>query len=121
MVSVLKNIAIIFNHPPHGTSCGRETLDLALALSDINQISVFFINSGVTNLLKNQQPDKILMRDYISTFSMLSLYDITNVYVCADVLLSLNITASELVIDAQAMTKIEMAKLLSKHDAIINI
>ena len=35
-------------------------------------------------LLAGQQPQAILMRDYIATFKVLPLYDIETFYVCAD-------------------------------------
>lgn len=117
----MKKIAIIFNHPPHGTSQGREALDLALSLSDINVISVFFINEGVFHLLPNQQPNLILMRDYIATLAMLELYDIDNIYACSDLLTQLNLTTEQLVIDVKIITKLDVASLLAQHDVIINM
>lgn len=115
----MKRIAIIFSHPPHGNSKGREALDLALALSDINHISVFFVEDGVFHLLPDQQPDKILMRDYISTLAMLDLYDITDIYVCSESWLERNLIAYSTVIDAKAITKSDIATLLASFDSIL--
>ncbi|MBC9131812.1 sulfurtransferase complex subunit TusC [Frischella sp. Ac48] len=117
----MKQVAIIFSHPPYGTSNGREALDLALSLSDINTISVFFIHYGIFHLLTDQQPDKILMRDYISTLAMLELYDVTNIYASTDSMTELNLTITQSVINFQAITNTEIANLLAKHDVIINM
>ncbi|WP_392561251.1 sulfurtransferase complex subunit TusC [Orbus sturtevantii] len=116
----MKKIAIIFNQAPHGTAKGRETLDLVLALSDINQISVFFIGEGVLHLLSNQQPDKILMRDYITTFGMLELYDINDIYICSTSLAQYNLASQQLIIDAKAVTKQAIAHLLVTYDTILH-
>lgn len=115
----MKKVAIIFNQTPHGNAKGREALDLALALSDINQISVFFIGEGVFHLLANQQPDKILMRDYIATLAMLGLYDIDDIYVCSTSLANYKLTEQPLVIDAKAVTKETIASLLVTYDTIL--
>jgi len=115
----LKKIAIIFNQAPHGNAKGRETLDLILALSDVNQISVFFNDEGIFHLLQNQQPDKILMRDYIATFGMLELYDISDIYICTTSLAKYNLTSQPLIIDAKRVTKQTIANLLVTYDAIL--
>ncbi|WP_392558707.1 sulfurtransferase complex subunit TusC [Orbus mooreae] len=115
----MKKVAIIFNHPPHGSARGREGLDLSLALSDINQISIFFINNGVFHLLENQQPDKILLRDYIATFGMLELYDIENIYICQQSLIERKIDRLPHVIDGALVDKQTIVKLLADHNAII--
>jgi len=115
----LKKVAIIFNQAPHGNTKGRETLDLVLALSDINQISVFFIDEGVFHLLGNQQPDKILMRDYIATFGMLELYDINDIYVCDESLAKYNLITQPLIIDVKHVTKQTIANLLVTYDTIL--
>ncbi|WP_392564921.1 sulfurtransferase complex subunit TusC [Orbus wheelerorum] len=115
----MKKIAIIFDQAPHGNAKGRETLDLVLALSDINQISVFFINEGIFHLLKDQQPDKILMRDYIATFGMIELYDINDIYVCNESLTKYNLATQPLIIDAKPATKQTIASLLVTYDTII--
>ncbi len=70
---------------PHGTSGGREGLDILLATSVLTKkIGVFFISDGVCQLLPKQNPSKILTRDYIKTFKLLSLYDINACYICKE-------------------------------------
>lgn len=115
----MKKVAIIFNHPPHGNALGREGLDLALALSDINKISVFFINDGVFHLLPDQQPDKILMRDYIATFGMLELYDIDDIYICGQSVAERHLTSIPLILDAQIVDKATLTALLATQDTIL--
>ncbi|RLM25114.1 sulfurtransferase TusC [Brenneria alni] len=79
----MKRIAFVFTHSPHGSASGREGLDALLAMSALtDEIGVFFIGDGVLQLLPGQQPEKILMRNYIVTFGVLPLYDIEHCYVC---------------------------------------
>ncbi|QIE02207.1 sulfurtransferase complex subunit TusC [Buchnera aphidicola] len=79
----MNKIAFIFSHSPHGTSLGREGLDSIFGLSSVFQkISVFFINDGVLQLIKNYKSTNILSRDYTPAFSILSMYDIKEFYCC---------------------------------------
>lgn len=81
----MKRIAFVFNSAPHGSSAGREGLDALLATSALSEdIGVFFLGDGVFQLVPEQHPDKILARDYISTFRILPLYDISQCYLCAE-------------------------------------
>ncbi|AEW44767.1 sulfur transfer protein complex, TusC subunit [Serratia symbiotica str. 'Cinara cedri'] len=79
----MKRIAFIFTHGPHGNAVSREGLDSLLATSALSEnLGVFFIGDGVLQLLPEQQPEKILARNYIATFGILSLYDIQQCYLC---------------------------------------
>ncbi|MBZ2279862.1 sulfurtransferase complex subunit TusC, partial [Buchnera aphidicola] len=65
----MKMIAVVFSHSPHGTSFGREGLDLILGISAlIKKISVFFIGDGVFQLLQGDNVERILSRNYIPAF-----------------------------------------------------
>ncbi|WP_437215495.1 sulfurtransferase complex subunit TusC [Pectobacterium sp. LFLA-215] len=79
----MKRVAFVFTHSPHGSASGREGLDALLAMSALTEdIGVFFVGDGVFQLLPQQQPDQILMRNYIATFGVLPLYDIDSCYLC---------------------------------------
>ena len=79
----MKRVAFVFTHGPHGSSAGREGLDALLATSALSEdIGVFFLGDGVLQLLPDQQPEKILARNYIATFGVLPLYDVENCYLC---------------------------------------
>lgn len=114
----MKNVAIMFNQVPHGNAKGREALDLSLAISDINHVTVFFINDGVFHLLSDQQPEKILMRDYIATLGMLDLYDITDIYACETSLKRRGLHNQNLVIDTQIISQQAINDLLATQDVI---
>ncbi|MCG9966295.1 sulfurtransferase complex subunit TusC [Shewanella cutis] len=79
----MKKICILFRSAPHGTTKGREALDLALLSASFEQeVSVVFIDEGVLHLLKDQQPELIGGKDYLATLKALPLYDIEAVFAC---------------------------------------
>lgn len=80
-------LAILFTQPPFGSATSREGLDALLAASAFCQeeeILILFLNDGVFNLLKNQQPAEILQKDHIATFKLIELYDLTECFVCRE-------------------------------------
>ncbi|OCF99520.1 sulfurtransferase complex subunit TusC [Gilliamella sp. wkB308] len=115
----MKNIAIIIHSSPHGSAKGREALDLALALSALNHITVIFTDKGIFHLLPDQQPDLILMRDYIATFNMLELYDIEDVYVSESALKSHNLSDSTFNITTKVINHYDLNQLLDEQDVIL--
>lgn len=115
----MKKVAIIISSPPHGSAKGREALDIALAASAFNHISVFFIDDGVFHLLPNQSPEHILMRDYIATFNMLELYDIEDVYVCKSSLNTRNFAKVTQNITCKVINNQSLNQLLNIQDVIL--
>lgn len=80
-------LAFLFTQPPFGSAVSREGLDALLAASafcDEQEIAICFINDGVFNLIANQQPEKLLQKDHISTFKLLELYDLTECFICQE-------------------------------------
>ncbi|PJG83259.1 sulfurtransferase complex subunit TusC [Caviibacterium pharyngocola] len=97
-------LAFVFRSPPHGNSAAREGLDALLAATafcDEDEIAVFFMDDGVFNLLAQQQPELILQKDFIRSFKLLDLYDISQRFVCADSLCDLGLTEIDTVISCE--------------------
>lgn len=116
----MRNLAFIFNSFPHSTAAGREGLDALLAASAYSEdISVFFVGDGVTQLLKAQQPDEVLSRDYISAFKLMDLYDIEQVYVCQRSLCQFGISTDNLLIDVTAVEADELTQKLTQCQQIL--
>jgi len=106
-----KKIAFICSRGPHGHAAGREGLDALLATSAMTEsLALFLIGDGVLQLLKGQQPTAILQRHYAPTFKILELYDIEEVYVCADSLAERGVTREDLLIPVECLSRTEMAR-----------
>ncbi|OEF30101.1 sulfurtransferase complex subunit TusC [Vibrio rumoiensis] len=113
-------IGFVFRSFPHSSAKGREGLDALLAASAFcDDIDVFFIGDGVTQLCSNQDPKQVLSRDYIAAFKLLDLYDIENVFVCKQSLLEFSLEASSLVITSQALSVEEIRSRLHQCDKIV--
>ncbi|MGF1753304.1 sulfurtransferase complex subunit TusC [Vibrio makurazakiensis] len=116
----MKKIAFVFHNFPHSTASGREGLDALLAASAYtDDIAVFFVGDGVTQLLKEQTPAKVLSRDYVAAFKLMDLYDIEQVYVCENSLQKFGLKSSDLVIDTETLTTTEIALKMGQCDQLL--
>ena len=116
-----KKIGIVNRQAPHGRSHAREGLDLTLALSAYNEsLSVFFIDDGVYHLLKKHQADGILQKDFQPMLKMFDLYDIEQVYVCAESLVKRNISVEQLVIKTELLSAEEIKLHLAEQDQLMS-
>ncbi|MFL7010423.1 sulfurtransferase complex subunit TusC [Enterovibrio norvegicus] len=111
----MSKLGFVFSTAPHGSASGREGLDAVLSTSNYSEnIALFFVGDGVFQLLANQQPDVVLSRDYISTFKMLSLCDVEEIYVCEQSLAERGLTNTALIIDADVVERSVIASQLTE-------
>ncbi|MCL9783858.1 sulfurtransferase complex subunit TusC [Vibrio sp. S4M6] len=116
----MKSLGFVFKSLPHSVSSGREGLDALLAASAYcEHIQLFFVGGAVAQLLEDQQPDKILSRDYSATFKLMELYDIEDVYVCQDSLDKMGLSEASFVIDVQTLPAHSMAEKIHHCDVVL--
>ncbi|AKH62945.1 MULTISPECIES: sulfurtransferase complex subunit TusC [Photorhabdus] len=117
----MKRIAFVFTKAPHGDSSGREGLDALLATSALTEeIGVFFISDGVLQLLPDQQPDRILARNYIATFKVLPLYDIEKYYLCQEDLIMRGLSAvRSCILDVEVIPAKAIREKLAGYDVVL--
>ncbi|MDD1782160.1 sulfurtransferase complex subunit TusC [Enterovibrio sp. ZSDZ35] len=117
----MEKLGFVFSSAPHGSASGREGLDAVLATSNYSEnLVLMFLGDGVMQLVANQSPDAILCRDYISTFKMLSLCDVEEIYVCKDSLTERGLGEVPLIIDAQKLSAEEIRGHLLGCTKVLN-
>ena len=114
-------LAFLFRTAPHGNAISREGLDALLAATafcDEEEISVFFIDDGVLNLLDGQNPELLLQKDFIRTFKLLDLYDIEQRFVCATSLDQYHLQTEQLIISAEQIDRTSLINKLSQAEKV---
>lgn len=116
----LTKLAIVNRHAPYGSAEGQESLDLALAAASFGQnLSLFFIDDGVYQLLAAQAPESIDAKNYSKTFAALEFYDIEQIYVCEESLLTRGIT-DPLCVAVTQLKRSDLQRLLNQHQHILS-
>jgi tRNA 2-thiouridine synthesizing protein C len=115
------SIAIINKSAPYGSSNGQESLDMAMAMSNFAQdVSVFFIEDGVLQLLLSQDPAAIDAKAYHKTFKALEFYDIENIYVCRQSLEQRGIKSTQLCIEVTLIEHDDLSSLLASQQHVMS-
>ncbi len=114
-------LGFVFRSHPHSTSQGREGVDAILATSAFSEdIRIFFIGDGVTQLQCGQDPSAIHSRHYSPAFKLFELYDIEQIYVCQRSLQEQGLTLSQLILDGvQVMEPEALSEQLHHCDKIL--
>ncbi|MEP7703494.1 sulfurtransferase complex subunit TusC [Paraglaciecola sp. 25GB23A] len=115
------HLGVINRQGPYMGSNAQESLDLVMAMSNFGQqVSVFFLDDGVFQLLNNQSASAIERKQFTKGFAALEFYDVENIYVCATSLEERGLSASDLIIGAIVVGKDELSDLLQAHKQVIN-
>ncbi len=116
----MKKLGFVFRSHPHSSAKGREGLDALLAASAYSDnIAVFFIGEGVTQLVANQNTTAIYSRDYSPAFKLMALYDIEEVYTCLESIKAQGLSSTSLIIDTQCLAQKELKAQLQRCDKLL--
>lgn len=117
----MTKLAFVFRSPPYGSSSSREGLDTLLAATAFcseEDISVFFIEDGVFNLLAHQQPEKIHQKDFIRTFKLLELNEIEQRYLCEESVVERDLADKEIILPCHLLKRADIIEKLQSADKI---
>lgn len=116
----MKKIGFVFRSHPHSSAKGREGLDALLAASAYSDnIAVFFIGDGVTQLMANQNTAAIYTRDHAPAFKLMALYEIDDIFICADSLQAAGLADAELLIKATPLAQQTLSEQLHRCDKLL--
>lgn len=118
----MKNVLVINSSSPFTHLNGREALDMALIFAAIDQnVSLLFRGAAVLALKPRQQPEEAKLKNYFKTLKTLELYDIENVYVCADSINQYPLDSTDLLLNAKVLNKAEIELLFRQQDHIVTL
>jgi len=117
----LSQLTYLFRSAPHGNNAGREGVDALLAASAYcEDITVLFVGDGIYQLLLGQNPHDILSKDYAPMLKLFDLYDIEQVFVCADSLSERGLAQADLIIDAKALNTEQLKAKLQQAGKLLS-
>ena len=117
----VKRIAYLNRRAPYGTAYAFEALESVLAAAAFEQeVALIFTDDGVYQLLDNQNPNVIDMKNPAKAYLALEGYDIERIYISKKALEERGLSADDLVIPVEVLSDIEIAELLSQQDAVLS-
>ncbi len=113
-------IAVFITSLPLQGIAARESLDLIFALAAVDhQVSVIFSGDAVYQLVKADDSAALLVKDSRRSFKLFELYDIENVYVCAESMRQRQLQTNALMLDLQQLESSELSQLLHTQHHVI--
>ena len=131
----VKKLMYVNRKAPYGTVYALESLEVVLIGAAFDQqVSLAFVDDGIYQLTRNQNPDGIGMKNFSRTYAALGDYDVQRIYVERESLEMRGLTAGDL----QALTyededddwkekeslhvvgSRELAELMSEQDVILS-
>ena len=117
-----KVLTFISRHAPYGQGWAKASLDMVLSAAVFDQqVNYVFMDDGVQQLRRGQEPAAINARNLSAAFSALPLYDVSNIFVDADSLQRRGLTQDQLLIDTILCDTDKIAELIRHSDVVFNL
>lgn len=115
----MKNFLFIMRQPPHSSSQCQETLDIILTIAAFDQkVSILFLDQGIFQLKKDQNPDCLAMKDTAAIFKALNIYEVNRLYIEVESLHQYGLKPGDLLLPVQEIYRKEVGQLMRQHPII---
>ncbi len=116
----MKNYLFIIRHAPHNGIATQELLDVILTMAAFDQrVSLLFLEDGVLQLKSLQNPKQSGLKDTLSIFKALELYDVQSLYIEAEAAAEYGLNFDHLELPLNYYPRQQIPRLLLQFDIII--
>lgn len=117
----IKKFMFVNRKAPYGTIYALESLEVVLITAAFDQdVSLVFIDDGVYQLKKGQQPKGVEIKNFSPTYRALEGYDIEKLYVDKASLDARGLTEDDLLVDVTVLSSEEMGELMDQQDVVLS-
>ncbi len=118
---VIKRFMYVNRRAPHGSIYAQESLETVLIGAAFDQdVSMVFIDDGVFQLKKEQQPEQVEMKNFSKTFRALEMYDVEKLYVEKESLQARGLEADDLVVDVEVLDREALKEVMEAQDVVLS-
>jgi len=111
-----ESIALINTSGPFGSTEIKDSIDIAMIMGSYEQdVHLYFIGDGVYQLVANQHPELLKVKDVFKTFAAFEFYDIEHLYVCEESLQARGLTEIFHVEGVQVLSKSALKESIHQH------
>jgi len=118
---VEKKFLYVNRRVPHGTVYALESLETVLIGAAFDQdVSMLFIDDGVYQLKKEQNPKSIEFKNFAKAFRALEMYDVEKLFVEQESLAERGLTQSDLLVDVEVISREQTKALIDQQDVVLS-
>lgn len=119
-----KKVLVLMRKAPYGSLYNWEGLQVLLIMGayqmqGVIEIAVAFVDDGVFAIARGQDSSLLGVKPSAKTYPALPDFDIERFYVDEQSLAERNLTLDDLVIKAELLDRVGMARLLEEQDAVL--
>lgn len=116
-----KKFMFVNRKAPYGTIYAWEALEVVLIAAAFEQdVSLAFLDDGVFQLKKGHQTKDIGVKAFEKTWGALEDYDVTKLYVAQEALAERGLTADDLAVPVEVLSRAEIGKLMEEQDVLLS-
>lgn len=117
----IKKFMMVNRKAPYGTVYALESLEVVLIAAAFEQdVSLAFLDDGVYQLKKGHQTKGVEMKAFEKTYGALEDYDVTKLYVDRESLAARGLTADDLCVPVDIMSRAELGKRMEEQDVLLS-
>ncbi len=117
----VKKFMFVNRKAPYGTIYALESLEVVLITAAFDQdVSLAFLDDGVYQLKKGQQPKGIETKNFSPTYRALEGYDIEKLYVEKESLEARGLTEDDLLVDVTVLSRKELGALMDEQNVVLS-
>ncbi|MEZ5615925.1 MAG: sulfurtransferase complex subunit TusC [Rhodocyclaceae bacterium] len=117
----IKKFMYVNRKAPHGTIYALESLEVVLIAAAFDQdVSLAFMDDGVYQLKKGCNTKGIEVKNFQPTYRALDDYDINKLYVEQEALEARGLTAEDMCVPVEVLTRAEIGKLMESQDIVLS-
>jgi tRNA 2-thiouridine synthesizing protein C len=116
-----KKFMMVNRKAPYGTIYAWEALEVVLIAADFEQdVSLAFLDDGVFQLKKGHNTKGIEVKAFEKTWGALEDYDVTKLYVSQEALAERGLTADDLAVPVEVLSRADIGKLMEEQDVLLS-
>ena len=117
----MKKFLFIMSAAPHSGIQLQEKLDVILTAAAFDQhVALLFLDDGVFQLKKGQQPEKQGLKDTASIFNALEIYDVNALYTEVESMQDRGLKPGDLTLPVKEFYRKEINNLMQQYDVVIS-
>ena len=116
----MKKFLFIMRSTPHAGIQLQEKLDVILTTAAFDKpLALLFLDDGVFQLKKDQQPEKQGLKDTLSIFNALEIYDVNDLYTEVESLQERGLKPSDLSLPVKEFYRKDINQLIKGYDVVV--
>lgn len=119
---VTRRLLYVSRRAPHGSIYAQEALEVVLIGAAFEQeVSLAFMDDGVYQLKRGQQPGVLGMKDYSRTFRALEDFDVRALLVERESLEARALSIEDLLVPVTVVGSARLGEIIESHDVVLGL